>query len=587
MEIERIKNRVSAGARVGRLVGICLMAAVPASTEAAVLASIEGLEAGDIEVRGFELTRSQEVTIQALALASRDRERENFYLADAWVLDAESREVVWQLADARSKARGRSPRKIDEKLRLGAGTYEAFYATYPTSYSSEYQGWWESAARTLSRMFGWDDEQDYEYAVSELSLKIEGEGRRLSKSAVAEVRDELAERALVSLPARSDNSSEYYGFVFEKPMDLEVYALGELGKSSGLDFGWIINTETREKVWQLTWESSEAAGGAKKNRMVHDRMHFPAGTYAAHFVTDDSHSPERWNALPPRDPAFWGLTLWATDPQQKRYVKRYDYQHMPGEQQVIAELTRLRDDDHRSWGFTLEEPMDVRIYAVGEGTPAGMADGGWIVDARTRQKIWAMDYERTEHAGGGTKNRVADEMLRLEAGSYVVSFATDGSHAYRDWNTAPPTYPERWGITIFGEKGFDRSAIREYRVEDDVAVLARISRVRSDSHRRLEFVVERKAEVSVYALGEGIDDEMYDYAWLEDKKGRVVWEMTYPMTDSAGGASKNRRYHGILELVPGDYTLHYRTDDSHAYKDWNDSPPNDPESWGVQVALVH
>ena len=58
------------------------------------------------------------------------------------------------------------------------------------------------------------------------------------------------------------------------------------------------------------------------------------------------------------------------------------------------------------------------------------------------------------------------------------------------------------------------------------------------------------------------------------------------MTDGAGGASKNRLYQGTLELDAGSYVLHYRTDDSHAYRDWNATPPDDPEAWGVQVALA-
>ena len=139
---------------------------------------------------------------------------------------------------------------------------------------------------------------------------------------------------------------------------------------------------------------------------------------------------------------------------------------------------------------------------------------------------------------------------------------------------------------MFGGEDFDREAITEYREEEDPGVLARIAKVKSDSHRRREFTLDVKTEVSVYALGEGTHGEMHDYAWLEDAGGSVVWEMTYPMTDGAGGASKNRLYQGTIELGPGDYVLHYRSDDSHAYRDWNASPPHDPDGWGVQIARV-
>ena len=75
---------------------------------------------------------------------------------------------------------------------------------------------------------------------------------------------------------------------------------------------------------------------------------------------------------------------------------------------------------------------------------------------------------------------------------------------------------------------------------------------------------------------------MYDVAWIEDRdSGRVVWEMTYRTTEHGGGAEKNRMYSGSAVLPAGEYILHYETDGSHSYEDWNSSPPDSPESWGV------
>jgi hypothetical protein len=88
----------------------------------------------------------------------------------------------------------------------------------------------------------------------------------------------------------------------------------------------------------------------------------------------------------------------------------------------------------------------------------------------------------------------------------------------------------------------------------------------------------------VYALGEGVSDEMVDYGWIEDAAtGRVVWEMTYDATEPAGGARKNRVYEGTVKLPAGSYVLHYRSDGSHSFDDWNDDEPDDPESWGITV----
>ncbi len=579
--IEYVKN---GGLLTAGLLAASMVMALPATADDRLLAEIDDLEPGDVEVQGFELDRAQEVRIEALGFELR-RGGHKMEMAAAWILDAESREVVWDMKDARPTKRRRDLREFEEAVRLEAGSYEAYYATYPT-HDGDDDGWWESAARSMARMFGWDDSEDYEEAVGDLMLAVRGSGLELDDEDLEATHDQLRGDAIIALVAEDDRSSRDLGFELEQSMELLIYAVGELNDNGGYDYGWIVDADTREKVWTFTFQDSRPAGGAKKNRVAYDTVTLPAGKYAASFVTDGSHSPEAWNALPPRDPSFWGLTLWAKDPEQLRYAKSYEYRHLPEDELVVAELSRMRDDEQRTHGFTLSEPMKVRVYALGEGHEHGMDDYGWIMNARSREKVWTMDFEQTAHAGGSKNNRVSDEMIRLDAGSYIVGFVTDGSHSYRDWNAAPPNYPERWGITLFGADGFDRAMVGEYREDDDPSVLARIARVRSHSHKRHEFTVDGRTEVSVYALGEGTHGEMYDYAWLEDARGEVIWEMTYPMTDRAGGASKNRLYHGTLELDAGEYVLHYQTDDSHAYRDWNASPPDDPDAWGVQVALI-
>ena len=109
-----------------------------------------------------------------------------------------------------------------------------------------------------------------------------------------------------------------------------------------------------------------------------------------------------------------------------------------------------------------------------DATPASYTwdiDGhGWIVDGRTRETVWEMRYRNTEHAGGAEKNRSVQEVLAFAAGSYIVHFVTDGSHAYRHWNQAQPFEPERWGITIVSlDPGFSSDHVAAYDPDDDPA----------------------------------------------------------------------------------------------------------------------
>ena len=88
----------------------------------------------------------------------------------------------------------------------------------------------------------------------------------------------------------------------------------------------------------------------------------------------------------------------------------------------------------------------------GEGDPEEMFDYGWIADGATGKSVWEMTYRNTEYAGGAKKNRMYDDSVILEPGTYEVNFVTDGSHAFNDWNSAKPRDPASWGITISLQK---------------------------------------------------------------------------------------------------------------------------------------
>ncbi|MCZ6917146.1 MAG: hypothetical protein O7I93_10245 [Gemmatimonadetes bacterium] len=252
---------------------------------------------------------------------------------------------------------------------------------------------------------------------------------------------------------------------------------------------------------------------------------------------------------------------------------------------VIVAITRVGDDESRVEGFTLTRPLDVRVVALGESTGGEMHDYGAILEATSRRAVWAMEADRTHHAGGGEKNRMVDEMISLEAGDYLVYYISDGSHSFDGWNTGAPSSPELWGITLMGAHGSPaRGAVRPYDDRDNAAVLARIVEVADGQHRVERFTMASAADVRIYAIGEGDQSDMYDYATLEDAAtGDVVWSMTYRQTEHAGGAQKNRLFDGVIRLEAGVYHLVYRTDDSHSFDDWNSAAPHDPFSYGVTV----
>jgi hypothetical protein len=195
-----------------------------------------------------------------------------------------------------------------------------------------------------------------------------------------------------------------------------------------------------------------------------------------------------------------------------------------------------------------------------------------------------MRYEDTEHAGGADKNRVFDGTVRLEPGSYLVHFTSDGSHSYGNWNSSPPAEDRYWGVSVFPVSGrLNPADVGPFERASGGTVVAQLVRMENDERARTTFRLTSATRLRVYALGEGSGGDMFDYGWIEDENGRVAWRMTYDESEPAGGARKNRVFDGTISLAAGAYVLRYTSDGSHAYGDWNDDPPDDPEGWGITV----
>lgn len=591
---------------------VCLAAVSPAIAQGPALVDLRDFSPRELKMGSFTLDAARTVTVQAAGAEDRDRdpwngwdawdrdrrwERLDYWPGEAWVLDARTREVVWALREADTDER-RGVHTFDGAVRLPAGTYEAYYASYPgTSYhvwhgEDDDKGFVETLTETIASLFDGGPRLGRRYgyggtfvengAFRDFRLTIRGNGRTGDREAIARAHAAFTAGAFVSMTGLGDEAYAQQGFRLTRPAEVEVYAVGEARRDEGYDYGWILNADTRETVWTMDGYTSEWAGGSDKNRVVRRTLSLPAGRYAAFFVTDDSHSPDAWNAVPAADPAYWGLTLRTANPAA---VALFDYEHVPAADAFVS-LTRVRDDALEARGFTLARRTDVRVYALGEGDSRDRAfhDYGWIVDADTRETVWDMREERTQHAGGAQKNRVFDGVVTLDAGDYIAYYLTDDSHAYREWNTAPPVGGEYWGLTLMASGGKDRIRTFAERERENPNAIAQITRVRDGERERQRFTLDRATAVRIYALGEGDDDEMYDYGWIENAETeRAVWEMTYRTTERAGGAKKNRIADVTLTLPAGEYDLRYRTDGSHAFGDWNAAPPDDPLHWGITV----
>lgn len=560
------------------------------------LAVFENMRSKNLYVEGFQLNETQTVKIDIVGIHHRDR-REEVILGTGWIIDATTREMVWRMEPQR--LRGRQPQAEEQSatLELSPGSYEVYYTTYPyldwDHYWHRHRG--KHSDGIFSGLFDWlfdrdDDWDEYRYdreLYKDFRMTVKGKGQQIDRRKVLENIEKLKQQAVISLDAMDDDLYLNQGFELKEPLKLSIRILAEARDDGNFDYGWIIDTRTRKRVWEFSLDDSEDAGGAYKNRLIVEMVSLSAGKYAAIYITDDSHSPKKWNATPPYDPYLWGMTIRLDNQSKANKLVKFDYENLYQKNKFLS-LTPARDDDFYSKGFTLKKDTQLHLYALGEGRRGDMYDYGWIVAAKTRKRAWEMDYDETVHAGGSHKNRLFDGNITLPAGNYIAYFVTDGSHAYNDWNASPPYDPRNWGLTLSGaDDDFSADQVSEYEETEDPNIMTQLIRMRDDDREYSEFALKKDSEVRIYALGEGVRGDMYDYGWIEEAEtGKVVWEMTYRKTDHAGGAKKNRVFNDTILLKKGQYRLYYETDDSHSYNDWNSAPPHDLMMWGITIYKV-
>jgi len=125
--------------------------------------------------------------------------------------------------------------------------------------------------------------------------------------------DDLAKKSpvaqIVGIPDNADKTVE---FSLNQDKRIRIFAAGEGQGGQMYDYGWIESVEAGKPVWEMKEQETTHAGGAGKNRKVDIVVSLPAGKYRLRYKSDDSHSFDNWNALPP-DINFWGIALYTKE----------------------------------------------------------------------------------------------------------------------------------------------------------------------------------------------------------------------------------------------------------------------------------
>ena len=106
------------------------------------------------------------------------------------------------------------------------------------------------------------------------------------------------ERPLARLLGAHNNEALTVAIRVDLPLRVRIYSHGEWDSGHGTlaDYGWIEDKKTGEIIWTMQYKHSYYAGGADKNRAVDTSIELARGEYVVHYITDGTHSAQRWSA---------------------------------------------------------------------------------------------------------------------------------------------------------------------------------------------------------------------------------------------------------------------------------------------------
>lgn len=545
----------------------------------------------DLRVRNlahaaFALDTEAQVAVQARGSVVRDAP----YAAlatRAWIVRRADHEVVWQMqSDFVERSRGTLVNAPSDTFHLATGVYDVWFSSFgPRAF--QHSKWrrdakqWLFALNVVDGVYG---------------------ARRLED----DVEESLADSNLVWKAAPLPNGIELtYFFEVKRATTLNVYAVGDIGgdrDGDPNDYSWIEDVVNGTMVWQFSRDNTEPAGGVPANRKFSGVIALRPGIYRAVAKTDGNHGFRSWRYSPPDDPVSWGLTLRSADPA---VISEFD----PWvSRRPLISFTSVGDDAELLQRFQVTTRTPLVIHAIGEITGRGdVWDYGELFEdgPSRRQSVWKMSRDESIHAGGDSKNRMETVFLILEPGMYSLRYRTDGSHSADDWNSAPPDYPERWGVTLFPitdalasgsvrllegvaeESSSDASGMPTTVVDMGDAIV-NWTGLRGGVEERYAFSLKETGQLHIVALGEMSPSRRYDYGWITRIDSReTVWDMKSDNTVHAGGSPHNRRFDGVVEFNAGAYMVHFITDGAHHFGDFDAGAPDRPMEWGISIQYTN
>ncbi len=527
---------------------------------------LDRIGSDELATRSFTLSSAAPLVVTSAAAQS---DGGAAYESYGWIVDRTTRRVVYQPSMATMRSEKRGLVQFADTLRLGAGTYDAFYTPFGNDedagggflgFSSENR--WRSSRddwfMQIVRLDGEDlDEQRWRYREARPS----GDG--------------------VLWTSGSDDETQVVQVTRPDTLGIEV-TTAEIERRG--DQVRLVRLPDGEEVWRLADASPMPGGGSERYSRVQARLALQPGFYRLSNEITLSTATQ-WRANPPLDVGSYGVTLRTVGDGIRPFSAWSD------EAAPSVVIRQPGNDEDIRQPFAVARPVDVIVYAMGEvRSDSRRFDYAWIRDVASGRTIWEMNRSDSRPAGGSSSLRVAEDVLRLQAGRYELVWRSDDSRSFTDdFLDDAPDNPERWGAYVFAP--FDSTAIASEAIAEPIrrTPLASVLEVRSDRDQTAILQIDRETEVSIEALLEADSDgRWYDTATLTHVgDGKEVWsaERVDPEPDT-----RNDDYawgRSVMLLAPGTYTLRVVTDNGRAFGDWgSDGAPSRPEAYGLAIYPV-
>ena len=588
------------------LIGLLVVAIVAVvrltSGPSGALVAFDHLAADDLAHASFTLSAPATLAVDAAGSYEETgtAASDTTMAATGWVVRRGDGAVVWRLRPPRP-SRGTLV-AVADTVRLAAGTYDAYFASYGDPLVRD-PGPRDGSLAERVRAFLSRGGRSWvgEAGRWRLVLRAVGEDRRLASSPASPsdpARAEPAPDGALIWQARGvrNRSRPEVLISVAAPARVSVRAVTEITDGVIADRPSIVRLGQRDTVWTAPTEGSVWAGGSLKNRIVTAEVALQPGIYRVAFDADRSHGYDGWAANPPWRPWEWGMTLRRATPDAAVTVLNPVTLDRP----VITAFECVGPNADRQSEVTVVAPTDVLVVGVGEVDAGSRYDwasldrrAGSGRDGDHWDSVWEMHGDGAP-AGGADKNRRDVQALALAPGTYRLRYRTDGSHdcvsgynsdggpdaplwGARLYALDPDADPAAFGARDVSPVSSSEQATAEYPTE---GLVAAIDSVGDGRDLRTPFALDRDGAVLVIAAGELSDAQPYDYATIETEDGRQVWSMTWQNTVPAGEDLLHRRLRLELPLPAGRYVLRYRTDGGRS---WGDFGPDSEVLWGVRV----